>query len=136
LSGAIASALLLGYAAPFAQAGEYETGLRPLAAKSYDSARPSFIRAVSRGNGAAAREVGFMLYRGSGVRQDDAEALKWFVNGAELCDLQSQIDLGQMYEYGLSVHQSDFESARWLRAAAEQGDPGSQFRMGGIVFIR
>ncbi len=105
------------------------------AQNSHQSELTDLAQAFANGNAAAAREIGFMYYRGNGVRQDDAKAVEWFKKAAEHGDLQSQVNLGQMYENGLSVRQSSEESARWFLAAANQGDRRSQFRMGEICYL-
>jgi hypothetical protein len=128
-------ALLLLVVHASAAPDELVEGQRFLAQNSHRLELKSLAQAFANGNAAAAREIGFMYYRGNGVRQDDAKAIEWFKKAAERGDLQSQVNLGQMYENGLSVPQSSEESARWFQAAANQGDRWSQFRMGEICYL-
>jgi uncharacterized protein len=99
--------LVLSTAAIAARAGEYEDGMRYLAAGAYPQAAAAFELAGAQGNAAAERQLGFMHYRGQGFAQSDTAAAAWFERAATHGDLQSQINLGQMYENGLSVPQSD-----------------------------
>jgi len=131
----ISLSLALAFALPAADAGSYEDGMRLLDAKAYMKAAAAFRLSAAEGNAAAERQLGFMYYRGDGVKQSDVEAVAWFERAAMHGDLQSQVNLGQMYENGLSVAQSDARSAHWYRMAAEQGDRGSQLRFGEICYL-
>ena len=57
-----------------------------------------------------------------GVKQDFAEAAKWYRKAAEQGDAAAQYNLGIMYEEGTGVKQDFAEAAKWYRKAAEQGD--------------
>ena len=131
----ISLSLALVFALPAAHAGNYEDGVRLLEAKAFVKAAAAFRLSAAEGNAAAERQLGFMYYRGEGVKQSDAEAVAWFERSASHGDLQSQVNLGQMYENGLSVAQSDARSAQWYRMAAEQGDRRSQLRFGQICYL-
>lgn len=120
---------ILTLIASIAHAGHYEDGIRFLNAKAYSKATESFRAS------AAERQLGFMYYKGAGVKQDNAQAAAWFESAATHGDLESQVNLGQMYENGLSVAQSDALSAQWFRMAAEQGHRRSQLRMGEIAYL-
>ncbi len=52
------------------------------------------------------------------VRQDYAEAAKWFRKAAVNGEANSQFMLGMMYKYGQGVPQDDAEALTWLRRAA------------------
>ncbi|MGN6876123.1 tetratricopeptide repeat protein, partial [Neisseria sp. P0021.S007] len=49
--------------------------------------------------------LGVMYADGEGVRQDYAEALKWYRKAAEQGDARAQSDLGLMYANGQGVRQ-------------------------------
>jgi TPR repeat protein len=111
-SGAAAEPLDEGLAAY--HRGDYATALRlwrPLA---------------ERGLADAQYNLGSMFLEGSrGVRQDDAEAAKWFGLAAEQGHTVAQFNLGVMYRKGKGVPQNDAEAMKWYRLAAEQGDAPS-----------
>ena len=63
-----------------------------------------------------------MLYKaGRGVRQDYAEAVKWFRTAAERGIPEACYALGGMYYDGRGVSQDYEESFRWWLKAAEKG---------------
>jgi Sel1 repeat-containing protein len=66
--------------------------------------------------------VGATSGGGHGVRQDSAEALKWFRKAAEQGDLRAQHSLGFMYSVGQGVPQNYVEAYRWYNLAAAQAD--------------
>jgi TPR repeat protein len=55
-----------------------------------------------------------------GVRQDPAEAIKWYRRAAEQGHLQATNDLAVMYREGRGVPQNYVESHKWLNLAASQ----------------
>ena len=59
--------------------------------------------ADARGNGSAARQLGDMYAHGDGIAQDFAEAMRWYLKGAEDGDPKSMIALGLMYRNGEGV---------------------------------
>ena len=74
--------------------------------------------------------LGYMYYYGSGVPQNDAEAVRWYRMAAEQGDVDAQSILGLMYHTGRGVPKNDIEALRWFRIAAEQGDASAQFGLG------
>lgn len=63
---------------------------------------------------------------GGVIKQDYAEAVKWYRKAAEQGSDSAQSHLGWMYLEGRGVNKSSVEAERWLRMAAEQGDALSQ----------
>ena len=115
-------------ATPTAHAGPYEDGLRLLRAKDYPKAATAFRAASARGHAAAERELGFLYYKGNGVRQNIPTAVTWFEKSAMRGDLLSQTNLAKMYENGIFVARNDTLSAKYFAMAAEQGDRRAQLR--------
>ena len=67
------------------------------------------------------------MYRhGRGVRQDEAEAARWYRRAAEQGHGEAQVNLGVLYEAGLGVRQDYLEAARWYRKALECGSAPSR----------
>ena len=59
--------------------------------------------------------------RCQGVKQDHAEAVRWYRKAAEQGDADAQCMLGVAYENGRGVKQDASEAVWWYRKAAEQG---------------
>ena len=60
--------------------------------------------------------------KGEGVKQDKAEAARWYREAAEQGLADAQLDLGVRYLRGEGVKQDKAEAAEWFRKAAEQGN--------------
>ena len=82
------------------------------------------------GNAKAQFTYGLMFHQGEGVRQDDAEAVKWFRRAAEQGHPQAQNNLGVAYAEGVGIAEDCAEAAKWFRRAAERGIAQSQFNLG------
>ena len=66
----------------------------------------------------------------TGVRQDDAEAVRWLRRGADAGDARAMSNLAFMYQIGHGVQQSDEEAVRWYRKGAEAGYARGQANLG------
>ena len=88
------------------------------------------LQLAERGNAQAQFNLGMMYENGQGVRQDDAEAVKWYRLAAEQGFAQAQSNLGVMYDNGQGVRQDYAEALRWYRKAAEQGVAEAQYNLG------
>ena len=88
------------------------------------------LQAAEQGNAEAQFNLGNMYREGRGVRQDDAEAVRWYRQAAEQGDAQAQTNLGLMYANGLGVRQDDAEAFGWFRQAADQGFAIAQTNLG------
>src|SRR5436305_12141304 len=79
------------------------------------------VAAAQEGDAAAQTYLARCYQTGQGVKQDDAEAVRWFRRAAEQNDSTAQCYLGFCYQMGTGVPQELREAARWFREAAEQG---------------
>jgi TPR repeat protein len=84
---------------------------------------------AGRGDAKAQRAFGEVYARGQGVKQDYAQAAKWYRQAAEQGNPKAQAALGELYEAGQGVSQDNAEAARWYRRAAEQGYAASQYSL-------
>lgn len=67
-----------------------------------------------------------MYYWGNGVRQDRAEAFKWYVRAATQGHIDAQVRLGEMCFKGDGVPQDKSQALEWYSMAARQGDVQAQ----------
>ena len=67
---------------------------------------------------------------GDGVKQNMAEAVKWYRQSADQGFVPAQFGLGVCYENGAGVNQDKVEAVKWYRKAAEQGDARAQLNLG------
>ena len=79
------------------------------------------LQVAEQGNAKAQFSLGKMYYEGQGVRQDYAEAARWYLKAAEQGDPVAQNNLGTMYAKGQGVRQDPVQAEQWYRKAAEQG---------------
>jgi hypothetical protein len=87
-------------------------------------------QSAEQGNADAQARLGLLYYRGRGVRQDYAEALRWSRQAAGQGDAVAQFNLGFMYAKGRGIPQDLAEAARWYRIAADQGHADAQSSLG------
>ncbi|MEO2195018.1 MAG: tetratricopeptide repeat protein [bacterium] len=59
-----------------------------------------------------------MYANGSGVPQDDAEAVRWYRLAADQGVALAQYNLGLMYQFGSGVPQDDVQAHMWFNLAA------------------
>jgi TPR repeat protein len=107
------------------------------------------VKAAAAGDGRAMADLGWRYVvrtRGrwkpnevepfpTGVRQDNAEALRWFRQGAEAGNGRAMANLGWMYLSGNGVKQDSTEAARWFRRGAEAGDGRAMGSLGALYLI-
>src|SRR5262249_60754173 len=104
----------------------------PLFASSLEaSPPPADLRApAEQGNAEAEYRLGRMSEGGQGVRQDSAEAAKWYRKSAEQGYPPAQRSLGSMYQGGYGgLSKDEAEARRWFTKAAEQGDSLAKFAL-------
>ena len=73
---------------------------------------------AEQGFAAAQYNLGLMYANGQGVRQDYAEAVRWFRKTAEQGLAKAQYNLGLSYAQGQGVSQDYVQAVRWYRKAA------------------
>jgi uncharacterized protein len=100
------------------EAGDYETAVKEL------------LSLAEAGEAKAQYGLGLTYRNGTGVKQDDAEALKWYKKAAEQGYAPAQMGIGVIYFQGKGVETDDSEAFRWFRKAAKQGDAGAQNKIG------
>ena len=89
-------------------------------------------RRAEQGDAPSQLVLGVRYAFGEGVREDDAEAVKWFRLAAAQGDAAAQYYLGNAYDFGAGVPENDAEAVKWYRLAAAQGDAVAQFTLGAM----
>jgi putative SOS response-associated peptidase YedK len=87
-------------------------------------------RLADQGDGIAQNNLGSLYYNGGGVRQDYAEAAKWYRKAADQGFAIAEYNLGSLYAYGEGVKQDYAEAAKWYRKAANWGNADAQTNLG------
>jgi len=69
---------------------------------------------------AAQRRLGWLYDTGSGVQQDDTNAVKWYRKAADKGDAESQFNLGIAYKLGNGISKDNDKALEWYTKAADQ----------------
>ena len=80
------------------------------------------LQAAERGDAHAQALLGNMYANGRDVRQDYAEAVRWYRQAAAQGFAQAQYNLGVMYETGRGVRQDLALAQEWYGKACQNGD--------------
>jgi TPR repeat protein len=111
-------------------AQDFEMGAAAFNRGDYVTALENFKPLAEQGNAMAQTVLGSMYQNGTGVLQDDVEAVRWYRQAAEQEFALAQISLGVMYQSGKGIEQDSLEAIRWYRRAANQGSDGAQTILG------
>ena len=79
-------------------------------------------RQAEQGNARAQHNLGVMYDNGTGVPENDTEAVKWFRLATAQGHARAQHNLGLMYANGTGVPPDDVLAYAWLNLAAAQGN--------------
>jgi putative methionine-R-sulfoxide reductase with GAF domain len=97
---------------------------------SVSTATPEELRRMAEnGNAAAENALGRRYFQGdekSGIRQDEAEAFRWFSKAAEDGSLQAQAKLGFLYWSGRGAPKDLNKAYFWAVLARARGDQANQ----------
>ena len=82
------------------------------------------------GDSEAICELAHRYFKGDGVPEDKAKAVKLYQKAAEQGNAEAQFELGSCYISGKGVPQVKSEAIKWYRKAAEQGYAEAQNSLG------
>ena len=85
---------------------------------------------AKEGNSDAMVKLGLCYHEGNGVKQNDAEAAKWFKRASDLGNAEAHFQLGEKYLNGYGVVQNFEEAAKWYRKAAKVKHREAMFKLG------
>lgn len=95
-------------------------------AQNFEGATAPCREAAEQGDAYAQVNLGWMYDTGSGVPEDDDQAVVWFRLAANQGDSVAQSYLGLMYFKGRGVPKDYKKAANWFGRAADQGDAVAQ----------
>ena len=98
--------------------------------EAIDEATSMWIKAANQGHVGAQYNLGVICSNGHGVKQDHAEAARWYRAAAGQGHAAAQNNLGYMYERGQGVKQDHGEAMHLYQRAAEHGHASAQFHLG------
>jgi len=81
---------------------------------------------AEKGNPAAQNTLGLRYAMGEGVKQDEREAVRWFLKAADQGNVPAQSKLGSIYFRGRDVAQDFNRSYFWMVLARASGDETSK----------
>ena len=100
---------------------DFEDGVAAFYRGNYERAFAEFRWLAEQGHAPAQYRLGVMYDDGKGVRQDDAEAVKWYRRAAEQGHAPAQSALGVRYATGQGVPQDYVTAYAWTNIAAAHG---------------
>ena len=80
------------------------------------------IQAAEKGNTDAMYRLGEKYQNGNGVKEDKAEAFKWFKKAAENGKENAFLPVGWKYANGDGVEENKAEAVKWYKKSAENGN--------------
>src|SRR5262249_17059142 len=119
-AGALATIMLVLSSAP-ATAGQLEDAVAAYVRGDDETAVRLLRPLAEQGDARAQYHLGTRYFRGSGVAQDYAEALKWFRLSADQGNPDGQGALGSMYYMGKGVPQDYVLAHMWFNLSAARG---------------
>ena len=112
----------------------YERGFRALEDGKFDEALYYISLYAANGDPRAQYTMGVMHRRGAGVKQDNREALLWFLAAAESGHMLGQYAAGLAFDQGRGIDR-DFDNAvHYLREAALNGHAAAPVQLGNVYF--
>jgi TPR repeat protein len=84
--------------------------------------------------GMAMQSIGYMYYKGEGVKQDYDKAVEWWNKASDRGDAQAKFNLGLMYFSGKGMKVDAAKGVKLWRQAAEMGNAEAQSALGNVFF--
>lgn len=89
---------------------------------------------AEQGDAKAQYDLGHIYYHGEGVRQDYAQAARWYHKAADQGYAKAQYGLGYMYSHAQGVPQDFAAAVRWYQKAADQGVTKAQVNLAAAYY--
>ena len=100
------------------------------ASKAFEILMPFALQ----GNSDAQFCIGNMYSVGHGVKQNSAEALKWYLRSARQNNGDAQFYLSIMYLDGKGIEKNECEGLNWLQKAADNGVANAQINLSACYY--
>jgi hypothetical protein len=104
-----------------------------VASRSQEDSPEAVRKLADAGDADAQWRMGVRYHTGAGVRQDDTQAVHWFLRAAEQGHVGAQATLGAYYWAGRGVPQDLSRAYFWSTLAFAQGDETSKSRLEGLA---
>lgn len=88
---------------------------------------------AEKGDSAAQNALGEIYAEGKQVRQDYAEAARWYRKAADQGFAKAEFNLASLYDIGQGLPQVESEAAKWYRKAAEKGNADAQYSLASML---
>lgn len=98
--------------------------------KDYANALKVWASLAEQGNPDAQYKLAWMYDFGTGVSENNTEAIKWYRLAAEQGHVSAQYNLGIIYDTGEGVSQNKITAVKWYKLAAKQGHALAQNNLG------
>lgn len=100
-------------------------------AKDYKTAMAEYKKSADDKDPiACARLANIYEFGKADIKINLKESVKWYKKAAELGDIESQANLGVMYERGAGVKKNEKTAVEWYRKAAVRGNALGQYNLG------
>jgi TPR repeat protein len=114
-------------------AGPFEDGEIAYYTGDYPTALKLLQPLADQGHAAAQLDIANMYENGRGVKQDNAEAVKWTLKAAEQGNSLAQLNMGQMYKNGWGVNQDNVQAYMWYSISVAAGNKDAASKTGSIA---
>lgn len=133
--------LIAGLKPKYHAVSSYLKALKAYEAGDYTTALNEWHPLAEQGNARAQANIAAMYDTGTGVKQNKAEAERWYLLAAKQGNANAQYWLGEMYDQDPIVpvvpdeKRDNLIAERWYRLAAEQGHSNAQWRLGAMYYF-
>ena len=110
----------------------YDQGTDAYDQGDYLTALQRYEPAAEQGYAPAQAQLGYMYYKGMGVKADLEKARKYLQAAAEQGNTAALTNMGVFYYYGYGVKQSYEKALEYYQKAADKGSKESQYNIGVI----
>ncbi len=111
-------------------AEDFAKGEELFAAKRYEEAVQSYLKAAQQGHVDAEAALAYCYSKGMGVEKSQEEAVSWYRKAAEQGHMTSMFNLGICCMQGQGVKQDHAEAAKWYLKVADHGFTDAQLILG------
>ena len=101
----------------------FRNGLDAYHARKYNQAMRFWLGPAANGNVKSQSGIGYLYFKGLGVKQSDRKAMAWYAIAAAQGEPTAQYHMGLMYLRGKAVPRNLSEAYLWCDLAMKSGYP-------------